>query len=295
MKKKILTILCAICLILPCAFVFSGCDADKYAGQITQIETQVGNLNTNLDETNSNLCDIETEIGNLNGKLEEVSNTLDKLQKDLTVDEAWGLYQLGFARISLGANGVWDNFKMHYIGTHTELDHPNEVDGPVYYELILYKGSEESVLIAYDANYDDGSINYAYKSDVTEAGEYSYTAFVNQMLADCGFGYNTEFFTRETLVSVETLDNGNYKLYAVVEAEDNYIMNNVALYEVEITSDGYLVSMNFLVYDELGSTDTEDMLAVYSFKLEFSYGDVTQTEVDALVNTPGAHPYPSFA
>ena len=99
MKKKILTILCAICLILPCAFVFSGCDADKYAGQITQIETQVGNLTNSLEETSNNLS--------------EVSDTLDKMQKELSIDEAYGLYTLAMVRISLGTNGIWDNFRMN--------------------------------------------------------------------------------------------------------------------------------------------------------------------------------------
>ena len=283
MKKKILTILCAICLILPCAFVFSGCDADKYAGQITQIETQVGNLTNSLEETSNNLS--------------EVSDTLDKMQKELSIDEAYGLYTLAMVRISLGTNGIWDNFRMNVTATHTETDHPSfELDeSTAYYELILYKGTTDSVCVVYDANYDDGSINYAYKSDVTQAGEYSYTYFLNEMLADFGFVELTSGFVEESIVSVEALDNGNYMLYAVKQLAGEEISNNYLVYEVEITRDGLLVCLNTMFYDEFGPSTSEGLFAVCSVKVEFSYGDVTQAEVDALVNTPGAHPYPSFA
>lgn len=82
MKKKILGLLFAFCLIIPCAFMFVGCsDSGKLSKQVDELKQQVQTLTTEVDRLEQQLADLQSTNENLQSELNSIT-AFYELKKD---------------------------------------------------------------------------------------------------------------------------------------------------------------------------------------------------------------------
>ena len=104
MKKKIFAILCAICLIVPCAFVFSGC---RNPNQITISEIHTAFKNAELPTVDGNNVSnnyFNSYYSNITNQLLQWQRTFERNNIDTTDFMAMDYYRYYFKDIDLIAD-----------------------------------------------------------------------------------------------------------------------------------------------------------------------------------------------
>ena len=236
------------------AFMATGCSMDLTKEQIDKIMTVVDNSDKFMDET------IEL--------LEENNSIMD-------VDNVVKLYELAKGKLVLNYDNVWDNLKLTM---QTEFSDPEwERSNQSTEHRIMTMSDGVRVLEVY-MNRGDGNLEFNSRyTDVypePEPGQMSIVSTFDYAINSAFSDFmNISKITKDSIVSYEELDNGNY---SIISIGDGNIGGSTAdqemVVECELTKDARLLSLtfNYLQY----SSDIKRSSIARS-KLTFDYDVLT--------------------
>lgn len=299
-------------------FTMAGCslsDSEK-----ADVMEGLENANTYMEETidllkeqNRKLNEQNQELNEQNQILREqnesLENYLDEFKQEnakITTEDAFNKLMIAKAKLETNNNGIRNNLRVICVATDGVFTQNQIVE--------LYKtennGYVSNVVLDDDFSgfssnlcYEDGDNVYEYIVDKDLEGNFvKYTKEVRAdfLSSESGSGLiylMTPMFldklSAENIYSVEILENGNYKISAIVESEfeeegeDYYYNKQTYLLEYEITSDYKLISMNINQFVKTTEEVENGLVEEHSFttsgSVRIDYNTITEEYINELL------------
>ena len=245
---------------------------------------------TDINLSQSQVDKIVTVVDNSDQFMKDSMDLLNKQNKKLDKSEAYDLLRLAEVRAQLQLNDMMENIRITitdslsdnwqvadvvmYDSTHyavlqkssewgedytLEYSYTKEVDGAQKDYMRTYKSAKFDNKNLPVENSDPELIEEEYKLGYSMPGQ-----FASLFEITSERGYNVK---EEDVCKVETLENGNYLIYAisVVEGETNTLKHH---FEIELTEDAEFVRLNCssAAFDESGNMSGKTSAMNFAFE-----------------------------
>lgn len=264
-------------------------------------------LTAYLEELKKQIAVLKSSLEAEQNENDILQDYLEELQQEnakITTDEAYNKLMLAKAKLESNKDGIRNNLRVICVATDGEYEQYQIVElyktgNNGYVSNVVfddYRGISSNFCYEYEDNV------YEYEKDLDAEGNIAdYTKIIRSdfLSSESGSGLTyamTPLFLdkllAENIYSVEILENGNYKISAIIESEikrenEDYYNKQIYVLEYEITSDCKFVSMNLNQFiegkEEVEGGETEKQIQTISGGIVIEYNTITEEYINQLL------------